>query len=93
MWEPVHVVAFGIPFDMAEQYQLLGCAMVRLVHVDTPMTVYHNSNDPVADCRYTEAVLRQHLPQAVLCKTEGTDHWYRITSYNVCYTKLLRHHL
>lgn len=88
--QPQHVVCFGIPFDLAEQFTILGCGMTDLVHVSVPVTAIHNQHDPVADYRYTTAVLAQHLPAATLITTTETDHWYGDTDrYDPIITPIL----
>ena len=86
---PTKAIFFGIPFDMAAQ-GIFHADWSAVENFKVPTLIFHNEADPTTQHNFTEATVRQYLPQAEFVTTSGTDHWYGDTdTYNPYINKFL----
>ena len=75
MLNPIRVVFFGMPLDLAADNHFKD-SWEPLSELTVPAIAFHNIADPTTSYEFTKTTLATHNPNIQLITTHDADHWY-----------------
>ena len=72
---PKKSLLFGMPLDLAEEDLFKG-DWSALSGYGVPSMAFHNEDDPVANCQFSEDKIKEQAPEIEFVKTPGDTHEY-----------------